>query len=66
MSGEVVHTPYGRTYYVNVEVDEEVMRDVVKDVQEKFRKYYSTSLLNFIIDIEELRKPCEIKVKAKL
>ncbi len=64
--GRVVKTVYGKTYYVNPEIPEDLSKEIKKYISEKFRLYYSISLDNYIIAEDELRKPKEIKVKTML
>ena len=64
--GEIVKTVYGKTYYVNPEIPEDLRKDIEKYTKEKFKQYYSVSLDRYIIDVSELKKPKEIKVKTML
>ncbi len=64
--GEIIKTVYGRTYYVNPEIPEDLRNDIEKYAKEKFKQYYSVSLDRYIIDVSELKKSKEIKVKTML
>ena len=65
-NGEVISTTYGRTYYVNPMVSEDITRDIIGDLKSKFKSYYSISLDNYIIDGCELRDSKQIDVTTKL
>ncbi len=54
--GEVVRELYGTTFYVDPKAPEDTLREVERDVRERFPKYYSVSLQNYIVEENELRK----------
>jgi len=56
--GEVVQETYGRTFYVKFE--EEVDEELTKELNEFFKEWYSVELENYIIDEDELKRPCAI------
>ncbi len=58
--GEVVRETYGTTFYVNPRVPEDALREVERSVREKFPKYYSVTLSNYVIDDDELRSAREV------
>jgi formylmethanofuran dehydrogenase subunit A len=62
--GEVVATPRGRTFWVNAEVDEALDKEVMKDIDYYFKRYYSVNLANYPVQDEYLPRPVEIKVDA--
>jgi len=64
--GEVVKTVYGRTYYVDPIIPEDLEKEVSMMTAEKFREYYSIALENYIVDVNELHTPREIKVQTLL
>lgn len=64
--GEVVKTTYGKTFYVSPEVPEDLLSNVESLVKEKFKRYYSVSVENYVITEAELRRPAEIKVRTGL
>ncbi|MCZ7392127.1 MAG: formylmethanofuran dehydrogenase subunit A [Candidatus Methanoperedens sp.] len=47
--GQVVATPMGRTFWVNASVPEQYMNEVMKDMEMKFRNYYSIQLANYMV-----------------
>jgi len=54
--GEIVRELYGTTFYTDPKVPEDSIREVEKGLKEKFPKYYSISLSNYVIGEDELRK----------
>ncbi len=58
--GEVVRETYGTTFYANPRVPEDALREVERSVREKFPKYYSVTLSNYVIDDDELRSVREV------
>ncbi len=66
MNGEVVKTTYGKTYYVDPVVPKDLAESVEREVKEKFRRYYSIAIKNYIVGENELRKPARLEVKPKL
>jgi formylmethanofuran dehydrogenase subunit A len=61
--GEIVATPEGKTYWVNPEIDEEMMDDMLPDLKEKFEKYYSVNFANYPVQDVYLPHPYEIKAR---
>ncbi len=62
--GEIAKTVYGRTYYVKPVLPEDLVRDVQRDLEVKFREYYSVALQNFIVGEDELKKSHPVHVKT--
>jgi formylmethanofuran dehydrogenase subunit A len=60
--GEIVKVVYGRTLWVNSEVDEDLEREVMKDIEYNFKRYYSVNLANYPVREEYLTRPEEIKI----
>jgi len=54
--GKIVKTVYGRTFYVEPPSDPKLEPEVLGDVREKFKEWYSVALNNYVILNEELRK----------
>ncbi|MCW4049642.1 MAG: formylmethanofuran dehydrogenase subunit A [Candidatus Bathyarchaeota archaeon] len=52
--GEVVSTPLGATHWVDVKIPSEVEEDLMKDLAEDFKKYYTVSLRNYPVEDEYL------------
>lgn len=64
--GEIVKTIDGRTYWANPEVDERLERDVMKDIEYNFKRYYSVNLANYPVSEEHLTRSTEIKTSTKV
>jgi len=62
--GEVMATPEGRTYYSDVEMGEEMDREMLADVKEWF-KYYTVGFANYPVPDKFLSKPTPIKVNPE-
>ncbi|MEM3886444.1 MAG: formylmethanofuran dehydrogenase subunit A [Candidatus Methanomethylicia archaeon] len=65
-NGEIVKTTYGRTFYVNPEIPEDLAKLLYERLKSSFKSYYSIALENFIIDKHELKNPFEIPIKTNL
>ena len=64
--GEIVKVVDGRTLFVNAKVNPEIERDVVKDVEYNFKRFYSINLANYPVRKEYLTRPMEIQTKSKI
>jgi formylmethanofuran dehydrogenase subunit A len=64
--GEVVKTVYGKTYYVNPEIPNDLRKELDKFLKTKFKEYYSITLETFHISKYELRRAVEIPISTKL
>jgi formylmethanofuran dehydrogenase subunit A len=62
--GEVVKTIKGRTYWANPRVDEGLEKEVMKDIEYDFKRYYSVNLANYPVDEGYLTRPTELKIDA--
>ncbi|AAB99171.1 formylmethanofuran dehydrogenase, subunit A (tungsten) (fwdA) [Methanocaldococcus jannaschii DSM 2661] len=62
--GNVVKEVFGDTIYVDVQVGEDLMNEVLKDVGEKFRRYYSVNLENYPVSDEYANSWRVIKIDA--
>jgi formylmethanofuran dehydrogenase subunit A len=62
--GEIVKVVDGRTIFVNAKVDPEIERDVVKDIEYNFKRFYSINLANYPVRKEYLTRPMEIRTGA--
>jgi len=62
--GEVVASPIGRRFWVNVKVPDDIEKAVLGDLREVFEKYYTVSLENYPVQDEYLPKPEEIRIDA--
>ena len=62
VDGEVVSTPLGKTYWVDVEIPEDLEGELMKDLEEDFRNYYTISLDNY--PVEDAYLPVQRPVKV--
>ncbi|GBE18371.1 MAG TPA: formylmethanofuran dehydrogenase subunit A [Euryarchaeota archaeon] len=63
--GLIRATPQGRTYWANPVVDHELDREMLKDVEQYFKKYYSVNLANYPVQKEYLKRGREIQIDAR-
>ncbi|RLE61318.1 MAG: formylmethanofuran dehydrogenase subunit A, partial [Thermoprotei archaeon] len=61
-NGEIVKDFFGRT--IAVKFKEDIDTEVIKDVKEKFKRYYTISFSNYIIQEDEIRKIAYIWVEG--
>jgi formylmethanofuran dehydrogenase subunit A len=56
MNGKVAKTMYGRTFYVKSKaMSEDLMKEVVSEVKQKFKEWYTVQFSNYIIGEDEIR-----------
>ncbi len=55
--GEITATPTGRTFWVDARVPEEYTTRMMKDLEWKFRKYYSVKMANYMVQDEYVQHP---------
>lgn len=65
-NGEIIKTVDGRTYWVNPQVNEELEKEVMKDIEYNFKRYYSVNLANYPVGEEYLTKPAQVKIDTEL
>ncbi|MFA7037542.1 MAG: amidohydrolase family protein, partial [Methanosarcina sp.] len=58
--GEIEETPKGKTYWVNAKIPESIDTAMQKDIDRKFRKYYTVSKSNYMVEDSYIQKPVEI------
>lgn len=63
-NGEILSHNYGKTYYVNVKLREELRKNTLSEVREKFRELYTISFQNYEIHDYELRNPYPIRLEV--
>ncbi len=63
--GEIIRTIYGKTYYVDVELPEDLEKEAKRYASESLSKYYTVSLDNLVIRDNEIRGRA-IRVKPML
>lgn len=60
--GNVVKTrEHGRTYWVDTQVEEDIYKEVLADVERKFKQYYSVNLENYPVQDTYLPKSAPVK-----
>jgi len=59
-NGEIEATPKGKIYWVNAKVPSTIDSAMQKDIDIKFRKYYTVSKANYMVEDVYLQKPVEI------
>ncbi len=59
--GKIAATPIGRTFWVNASVPEQYMNEVTKDMQMKFKNYYSIQLANYMVQDAYVTHPKVVK-----
>ncbi|NPA23185.1 MAG: formylmethanofuran dehydrogenase subunit A [Crenarchaeota archaeon] len=64
--GKVVQEVSGRTLYVKCRVPKRRMSRVVREIEERFRKYYSIHIASFVISSREIHNPSPIITNADL
>ncbi|NPA63249.1 MAG: formylmethanofuran dehydrogenase subunit A [Methanococci archaeon] len=62
--GNIVKQIFGDTIYVDVQVGEDLMNEVLKDVEEKFRRYYSVNIDNYPVSDKYANSWRVIKIDA--
>lgn len=62
--GEVVQAPPGKTLWVNVKTDQKLEKEVLDEVERWFKRYYTVNLNNYLVNMEYLPKPFEIRIDA--
>ncbi|XRP96688.1 tungsten-dependent formylmethanofuran dehydrogenase subunit FwdA [Methanocaldococcus sp. 16A] len=63
-NGNVVKEVFGDTIYVDVKVDESLEQEIMKDLREKFTKYYSINLESYPVSDEYANSWKVIKIDA--
>jgi formylmethanofuran dehydrogenase subunit A len=59
--GKITTALDGRTYWVNPSIDENLEKEVYKDIDYYFKKYYSVNLANYPVTEEYLTQPTAFK-----
>ncbi|ADG13786.1 formylmethanofuran dehydrogenase subunit A [Methanocaldococcus infernus ME] len=62
--GEIVKEKFYRTFYLDVQVDESLMNEVLKDVEEMFKRYYTINFENYVVTEEYANNWKPIKIDA--
>ncbi len=61
---EIVNVTQGRTFWVSPKVDKDLEEEVLKEIKEKFRAYYTINFNNYEVDLEYLKNPVEISIET--
>jgi formylmethanofuran dehydrogenase subunit A len=64
-NGEIVRAVDGRTYWVSPQIDEEFEKEVMKDIEYNFKRYYSVNLANYPVGDEYLTMPTKVVTNAR-
>ncbi|MFX0096395.1 MAG: formylmethanofuran dehydrogenase subunit A [Candidatus Hodarchaeota archaeon] len=62
--GKIIEQPLGKTYWIDIEMPDSIMKETYSDVKESFDKYYTVNLSNYLIGDGELPKSSPIKVSS--
>jgi formylmethanofuran dehydrogenase subunit A len=62
--GQIEATPMGRTYWVNAKVPADIDSAMQKDTDIKFKKYYTVSKSNYMVEDSYLPNPVEISTEG--
>jgi formylmethanofuran dehydrogenase subunit A len=62
--GKVVSQPQGRTFWANAVVDRELGKEMEKDIEQYFKKFYSVNLANYPVQKDYLERGRELKIDA--
>jgi len=62
--GEIVKSFIGETFWVKPTISEDLEKEILKEVSEKFKEYYTVSLENYIIEKDELASSKPITVET--
>lgn len=63
-NGEILAHNYGKTYYINAKISEELMESTLKEVRSRFKELYTISFENYEIHDYELRDPYPIRLEV--
>lgn len=58
--GEILASPMGKTYWVDASVPQEDMERLMSDLKEKFERYYSIKLSNYMVQDAYVKNPVVI------
>ncbi|MBN1134931.1 MAG: formylmethanofuran dehydrogenase subunit A [Methanosarcinaceae archaeon] len=62
--GEIAATPEGKTYWVNATVPKATEDAMMVNLVQKFKRYYSVNMANYMVEDAYLPHPVEIKTEA--
>ncbi len=64
--GRIAGTSFGKTFYVESDVSPSLETDLLKEIESKFRDYYTIELDNYPISENFLRNPSKITCEADI
>lgn len=62
--GKITNSPHGRTYWVDVKIPEKIEKEIIKELKEKFWRYYTVNINNYPISVNYLPRPEPISIDA--
>ncbi|MEE8358178.1 MAG: formylmethanofuran dehydrogenase subunit A [Candidatus Hydrothermarchaeales archaeon] len=62
--GEIVKSVQGKTYWVNAKVDEDLEKEMMKDLEYNFKRYYTVNLANYPLPESYLSRSARIDIDA--
>lgn len=63
--GEVVSAPNGKTYWVDVEIPEDIENDLMNDLRSDFKNYYTINLDNYPVEKEYIPKQEVVNIRGE-
>lgn len=64
--GEIVKVVQGKTFYIDARVDGDIMKDVNRDLEYYFKRFYSVNLNNYPVQEVYLTNPTPIKLEPNM
>lgn len=64
--GQIAGNSYGNTFYTESQVSKNLEADLIKDIQSRFKDYYTIELENYPITDNFLRNPAKINCEAEV
>lgn len=64
--GEIVKVVEGRTYWANPRVSEDLEKEVYKDIDYYFKRYYSVNLANYPVAEDYLTRPTRFPIDSRV
>ncbi len=64
--GRIVREIYGKTFYVEPLIEEDVEKKIYEDLDYFFKRFYSVNLANYPLDTIYLTNPVKIKTETKI
>ncbi len=64
-NGEIKKDTSGRTYWVDAQLPEDLEKEVYKDIERKFKRYYTVNINNYPVQPEYMTNPEAISIDAR-